>query len=39
MADRAGINEEFSDEEMEHGDIEWDFAAADEYGRTIIGWD
>ena len=30
---------EFSDEEMEHGDIEWDFAAADEYGRTIIGWD
>lgn len=30
---------EFSDEEMEHGDIEWDFAAADEYGRTIVGWD
>ena len=30
---------EFSDEEREHGDIEWDFAAADEYGRTIIGWD
>ena len=30
---------EFSDEEMEHGDIEWDLAAADEYGRTIIGWD
>jgi hypothetical protein len=24
---------------MEHGDIEWDFAAADEYGRTIVGWD
>ena len=20
-------------------DIEWDFAAADEYGRTIVGWD
>ena len=30
---------EFSDEEMEHGDFEWDFAAADEYGRTIVGWD
>lgn len=30
---------EFSDEEMEHGDIKWDFAAADEYGRTIVGWD
>lgn len=30
---------EFSDEEMEHGDIEWDFAVADEYGRTIVGWD
>lgn len=35
---------EFSDEEMEHGDIEWDFAAADESAtdesdRIIIDWD
>lgn len=30
---------EFSDEEMEHGDIEWDFAATDEDGRTIVDWD
>lgn len=39
---RRGENpfeDEFSDGEMEYGDIEWDFAAADEYGRTIIGWD
>ena len=30
---------EFSDEEMEHGDIEWDFAAVDEDGGTIVDWD
>lgn len=35
---------EFSDEEMEHGDIEWDFAATDESAtdesdRIIIDWD
>lgn len=30
---------EFSDEEMEHGDIEWDFAATDESDRIIIDWD
>ena len=35
---------EFSDEEMEHGDIEWDFAAVDESAtdesdRIIIDWD
>lgn len=29
---------EFSDEEMEHGDIEWDFAAVDEDGGTIVDW-
>ena len=30
---------EFNDEEMEHGDIEWDFAVVDEDGRTIVDWD
>ena len=35
---------EFSDEEMEHGNIEWDFAATDESAtdesdRIIIDWD
>ena len=39
---RRGINpfeKEFSDREMENGDIEWDFAVADEDGRTIVDWD
>ena len=30
---------EFSDGEMEYGDIEWDFAAVDEDGGTIVDWD
>lgn len=38
----GGINpfeKEFSDEEMENGDIEWDYAVVDEDGRTIVDWD
>lgn len=38
----VGINpfeKEFSDEEMENGDIEWDYAVVDEDGRTIVDWD
>ena len=37
-----GVNpfeNEFSDEEMENGDIEWDYAVTDENGRTIVDWD
>lgn len=37
-----GINpfeDEFSDEEMEHGDIEYDYAVTDENGRAIVDWD
>ena len=30
---------EFSDEEMEHGNIEWDYAVIDEDGRIIVDWD